>query len=170
MGLFDRIRGLTQPYNDDEDDFYDDIPQTATERSHVSEPYNEPEPVSRNPFAGLGLNTDYTESASRRPARDNKVVNINTTAQLQVVLAKPERFESASEIADHLREKRTVVLNLENTNNDTARRLLDFLSGVAYAQDGKIKKVAASTYIITPYNVDIIGDLMDELESNGLYF
>ena len=98
------------------------------------------------------------------------MVNIHATAQLQVVLVKPEQYENAREIADHLREKRTVVLNLESTNKDTARRLLDFISGVAYAQDGKIKKVAVSTYIITPYNVDILGDLIDELENNGLYF
>jgi cell division inhibitor SepF len=63
-----------------------------------------------------------------------------------------------------------VVLNLESTPKEVARRVLDFLSGVAYAQDGKIKKVAVSTYIITPYNVDILGDLIDELENNGLYF
>ena len=72
--------------------------------------------------------------------RSNKVVNIQATTQLQVVLVKPERFENASEIADHLREKRTVVLNLESTNKEIARRLLDFLSGVAYANEGKIKR------------------------------
>ena len=99
----------------------------------------------------------------------NKVVNINATTQLSVVLVKPEKFENAVDIADHLREKRTVVLNLEQTNKDVARRLVDFLSGVTYAQDGKIKKVANSTFIITPYNVDILGDLIDELENNGLY-
>ena len=99
----------------------------------------------------------------------NKVVNINATTQLSVVLVKPEKFENAVDIADHLREKRTVVLNLEQTNKDVARRLVDFLSGVTYAQDGKIKKVANSTFIITPYNVDIMGDLIDELENNGLY-
>ena len=76
---------------------------------------------------------------------------------------------NASEIADHPREKRTVVLNLESTNKDIARRLVDFLSGVAYAGEGKIKKVSANTYIITPYSVDIMGDLIDELENNGLY-
>ena len=78
--------------------------------------------------------------------------------------------ENASEIADQLKDKRTVVLNLESTNKDVARRLIDFLSGVAYAGEGKIKKVAANTYIITPYHVDIEGDLIDELENNGLYF
>ena len=101
--------------------------------------------------------------------RSNKVVNINATTQLSVVLVKPEKFENAADIADHLREKRTVVLNLEQTNKEVARRLVDFLSGVTYAQDGKIKKVANSTFIITPYNVDILGDLIDELENNGLY-
>lgn len=100
----------------------------------------------------------------------NKVVNINATTQLQVVLVKPEKFQDASAIADHLRDKRTVVLNLESANKDVARRMVDFLSGAAYAQEGKIKKVAVATYIITPYNVDIIGDLIDELENNGMYF
>ena len=103
-------------------------------------------------------------------ARRNKVVNIHTTAQLQVVLVKPERFEDASSIADHLNDKRTVVLNLESTNKDVSRRLVDFLSGVAYANNGQIKRVANSTFIITPYNVDIMGDLLDELENNGVFF
>ncbi len=104
-----------------------------------------------------------------RRGNGNKVVNINATTQLSVVLVKPEKFDNAVDIADHLRERRTVVLNLEQTNKDVARRLVDFLSGVTYAQDGKIKKVANSTFIITPYNVDILGDLIDELENNGLY-
>ena len=112
---------------------------------------------------------DLTGSAAPS-RRSNKVVNINTTAQMQVVLVNPDRFDSVSEIAEHLRERRAVVLNLEQTNKDVSRRLVDFLSGCAYALDGKIKKVAISTYIITPYNVDIVGDLIDELENNGLYF
>ena len=119
-----------------------------------------------------------TDIMSRTPDRSideptqksNKVVNIHATAQLQVVLVKPERFDDASTIADHLNAKRTVVLNLESSNKDVARRILDFLSGVAYANDGQIKKVANCTYIITPYNVGFMGDLLDELENNGLYF
>jgi cell division inhibitor SepF len=103
-------------------------------------------------------------------SKRNKVLNIHTTAQLQVVLVKPERFEDASSIADHLNEKRTLVLNLESTNKDVSRRLVDFLSGVAYANNGQIKRVANSTFIITPYNVDVMGDLLDELESSGVFF
>lgn len=112
---------------------------------------------------------DYEEKETPRD-KHNKVVNIHATTQLQVVLVKPERFEDASSVADHLNAKRTVVLNLESANKDISRRLVDFLSGVAYANNGQIKRVANSTFIITPYNVDIVGDLLDELENNGVYF
>ncbi|HIW28089.1 cell division protein SepF [Pseudoflavonifractor sp. An184] len=161
MGFLDEFKRLAHPYEDEDDEEFEDdyepsprpVERRERERSVRSEPsYNSPA-------------MDELEAR-----RSNKVVNIRAATQLQVVLVKPERFENASEIADHLREKRTVVLNLESTNKEIARRLLDFLSGVAYANEGKIKKVAISTYIITPYNVDILGDLIDELENNGLYF
>lgn len=111
-------------------------------------------------------------SAEKRNAshHSTKVVDIHTTAKLQVVLKKPERFDEATAIADELLDKRTVVLNLEATLKDEAGRLLCFLSGVAYANGGKLKKIANNTYIITPYNVDVMGDLLDELENNGMFF
>jgi len=153
MSLMDEFKKIIHPY-DDEDDYDEDLPEP---RSRESAP------------ATTGYFEERRSEERRTDDRRNKVVNIHATAQLKVVLVKPERFENASEIADHLRDKRTVVLNLESTNKDIARRLVDFLSGVAYAGDGKIKKVAANTYIITPYSVDIMGDLIDELENNGLY-
>ena len=73
-------------------------------------------------------------------------------------------------MADHLNAKRTIVLNLESTSKEIARRLIDFLSGVAYANNGQIQRVANSTYVITPYNVDFMSDLLDELENNGVFF
>ena len=146
MSLIDELKKLTQRYEDEDEEFED---------------FEEPARSSRDAFEDRRVKVDD---------RRNKVVNIHATTQLKVVLVKPERFENASEIADHLKDKRTVVLNLESTNKDIARRLIDFLSGVAYAGEGKIKKVAANTYIITPYHVDIEGDLIDELENNGLYF
>ncbi len=109
-------------------------------------------------------------SSDDEPKKSGNIVNINATTQLEVVLVKPERFDDASGIADHLNSKRTVVLNLESTNKDIARRLVDFLSGVAYANGGQIKRVANSTFIITPYNVGVVGDLLDELENSGVYF
>ena len=154
MSLLDSIKkGLMGEGDEYEDQYIDDGPQM----------------VNNNSGLGVGMD-DAEEEPVEGAQKKNKVVNIHATTQLKVVLVKPERFENASEIADHLKEKRTVVLNLESTNKDVARRLIDFLSGVAYAGEGKIKKVAANTYIITPYSVDIMGDLIDELENNGLYF
>lgn len=121
-----------------------------------------------NPSHGNSNEDDYQSEMSS--SKRNKVVNINATTQLQVVLVKPERFDDASTVADHLNAKRTVVLNLESTNKEVSRRLVDFLSGVAYANNGQMKRVANSTFIITPYNVDIMGDLLDELESSGVFF
>ena len=144
MGIFDELKKLTHPYEDEDDDF-EDFEETPRKET-------------------------FEDRRPKLEERRNKVVNIHATTQLKVVLVKPERFENASEIADHLKDKRTVVLNLESTNKDVARRLIDFLSGVAYANEGQIKKVANCTYIITPYNVGFMGDLLDELENNGLYF
>ena len=157
MGFLDEFKRLAHPYEDEEEDEFDEDFDAS------------PRPVERRERPARNEQS-YTPIDELEARRSNKVVNIRAATQLQVVLVKPERFENASEIADHLREKRTVVLNLESTNKEIARRLLDFLSGVAYANEGKIKKVAISTYIITPYNVDILGDLIDELENNGLYF
>ena len=117
---------------------------------------------------GQGGAQEYTQQEVKQ--HSNKVVNINATTQLQVVLVKPERFEDASTIADQLNAKRTVVLNLESTGKEVSRRLIDFLSGVAYANNGQSKRVATRTFIITPYTVDIMGDLIDELENNGVFF
>lgn len=166
MGFLDELKKIARPYDEDEDDFFGDPSEEADDEPTIVAPRTERQ-ERRSPFGELGSSSDFEERAV--PKKDNKVVNIHTTTAVQVVLSKPERFEQAAEIADHLREKRTVVMNLETTNKDVARRLVDFLSGVAYANDGKIKKVAVNTYIITPYNVDIMGDLIDELENNGVY-
>ena len=150
MSLLDDFKRMIRPTSDEDDDYDVDFDEQDS-------PFLDERPR---------MERDRPVVGDRR----GKVVNIHATTQLKVVLVKPERFETASEIADHLKEKRTVVMNLESTHKDIARRLVDFLSGVAYAGEGKIKKVAANTYIITPYSVDIQGDLIDELENNGLYF
>lgn len=150
MGLFDELKKLTHTYEDEDEEYEEDFPDVK-KQDNTAALFDE-------------------RRTQNRDDRRNKVVNIHATTQLKVVLVSPQHFEDASEIADHLKNKRTVVMNLEATNKDVARRLVDFLSGVAYAGEGKIKRVANSTYIITPYHVDIEGDLINELESNGLYF
>ena len=153
MGFMDELKKIIHPYDDEDYDYEDD--------------FEEPSRDSRSPFDDR--KEDRRSEERRADDRHNKVVNIHATTQLKVVLVKPERFEDARGIAQHLNAKRTVVLNLEGTNKDVARRLVDFLSGVAYAGAGKSKKVSTNTYIITPYSVDLMGDLIDELENSGLY-
>ena len=152
MNIFEELKKITHPYAD-EDDYPDE--------------YDDEETDMRN------SRSSYEERRPRAEERRGKLVSIHATTQLKVMLVKPERFENAVEIADHLKGRRTVVLNLESTPKEEAKRLLDFLSGVTYAGEGKIKKIAANTYLITPYHVDIEGDLLDELESmgsGGMYF
>lgn len=163
MGFFDELKRLARPTDDYDDEYEEDYAPRTLGRTAA--------PQSDTPAQGGGI-IQQDAGGAQRYAGDakNKIVNIHATTQLQVVVVEPDKFDNAKEIADHLRDKRTVVLNLESTDKNVSRRVLDFLSGVAYAQDGKIKKVAVNTYIITPYNVEILGDLIDELENNGQYF
>ena len=147
MKLFENIKEFFFSADDDDLD-QDDVP-VRHERSY--QPSDNDESTSN----------DSGNSNGRR----NKVVNIQTTAQLQVVLVKPSAFTDAKQIADHLIAKKTVVLNLETASPENKRRIIDFLVGVAYANGGSLKPVANLTYIITPYNVGFIGeDLVGELD------
>ena len=145
MGLFDKIKGVVG-FND-EDEYYDEDEQQTSEYEQPS--YSHEEPAAQ---------------------KKNKVVNIHATTQLQVIVVKPERFDDVAVISDHFKSKKTIVLNLESTKKDVAGRIVDFLGGVAYAADGHIKKIANFTYILTPYNVDITGEIIDELESSMVLY
>ncbi len=155
MGLFDKIRDyFNGPADEEEDDFYEAYEEDFYEPARERESY-------------------ASERTSERVVtnRDNKVVSISATAKLQVVIVKPQRFEEVAEIADQLIEKRTGVLNLEQSGKDISRRIVDFLSGAAYAHNGQLKRIANNTYIITPFNVGLIGaDVLGELENNGVFF
>ena len=150
MALRDTLRNLIGIPENDYDSEYDDDIQAGNVEQEEEEQMPSP-----------SLSSDR---------KHNKVVNIHATTQLAVVLVKPERYEDAASIADHLNAKKTVVLNLEQTSKDVSRRLIDFLCGVAYANHGQMKWVANNTSIITPYNVDLMGGLLDELENNGVIF
>ena len=115
MSLMDELRRLARPY-EDEEDYEEDF--------ELEEPFVETKEERKT--RGRKREEDDMERDYADTSRD-KVVNINTTTQLQVVLVKPEKFQDASAIADHLRDKRTVVLNLESANKDVARRMVDFL-------------------------------------------
>ena len=152
MGFLDNLKGFIST----EDDGYDPIDDTngsdAVDNHHQDD----------NDVYSSSYSSNNTNASS------GKYVNIHGDSKLSVVLVKPESFAEASSIADHLNSKRTVVLNLESTSKDVSRRLVDFLSGVAYANSGTLKRVANCTYIITPFNVDVMGDgMIDDISDNG---
>lgn len=175
MQVFDKLKDF---FSVQDDDIYDDVDYENGERYDSSSDSSSDRDIysdrdeheSNRSFTHRREQSQRQQSVDREDSKHNKYVNIHATTQLQVVLVKPESFQDATSIADHLNQRRTVVLNLESTSKDVARRLVDFLSGVAYANKGNLKRVANSTFIITPFNVDIMGDLLlDELENSGLY-
>ncbi len=90
--------------------------------------------------------------------RDAGNIKVSSGASIEMVVVKPEKIETVTQIADYLVDRKTILLNLEETNKDTARRLIDFLNGVAYAINGDLRKVATNTYVITPSNVELSGE------------
>lgn len=154
MGLFDSIKNImTIPPEEDEfDDAVEEIEETPKRK-----PVETAAPQKR-------------EAQPRVLGGRGKTVNFNLN-QMQVILVKPDRFDDVTAIADHLNDKKTVVLNLESCERDVSRRIIDFLSGVAYANHGNIRKVAVSTFIIVPNEVDVSGELtLDEFDEGRMYF
>lgn len=152
-GIVEKLQKMWNPPDDEYDDYYEDEAEETVDYDDRDE---QPAPARRSVFSS---------SSSR-------VVSINSRSHVQVIVFKPISFgEETRAIADEINQKHTVILNLEKTQKDESRRILDFLSGVAYANNGTIKRVSTNTFIITPSNVDLSGDeVLDELESSGVYF
>lgn len=112
----------------------------------------------------------YDEApASSGAPRRSRVVNINTTAQLKVVVMQPMSYNDAPEIVDHLKEKKPVVVNLEKLEKGVASKIFDFLSGSVYALDGSMQQVSAGILLIVPNTMGIMGDFSDELKTQGIF-
>lgn len=94
--------------------------------------------------------------------KNSKVVNLSDANQLKLVVMQPNSFDDAQDVCDHLKEKKPVVINLEYADKDTARRLIDFLSGAVYGIDGHIEKVSTSIFLLVPYNVDILNTAKED--------
>lgn len=149
MGIFDKIKNImTIPEEDEIDNEVEVVEEEAPKRK--------PQP-------------EVKRETTPRVIGGKK--NMQTANGMQVVLVKPERFDEVTAIADHLNAKKTVLLNLEVCDRELSRRIIDFLSGAAYANHGNIRKVAVSTFIIVPADVDVMGELvLDEFDESRLYF
>ena len=173
MSIWDKVKNFAQPYADDEYDDYDD---------EYLDDYDEPaEPVRRAPrrasapapVAPVATSDDDDDdyafssvpapSAPAAPVAERnefggRVLNMNSNKQ-EVVLFRPSSFNDTSKAADDLRNRKAVIVNMENVDKAMARRVVDFLSGCVYALDGTVKKIAQSAYLFCPHNMDVVGDL-----------
>ena len=175
MSFWDNVKKFAQPYADDEYDDYD-------EDEDYEEEYDEPEQPARRPSSrvssrrsapapepeeeedddyGFGSVAPASASSMASSSFNGTVLNMNSsvTNKQEVVIFRPNSFNDTSKAADDLRNRRAVIVNMENVDKAMARRVVDFLSGCVYALDGDVKKIAQSAYLFCPHNMDIVGDL-----------
>ena len=162
MSFWDEIKNFTKPYSDDEDyDDYDDEMEDSFEEE-APQPERTPRfgrreaaPVQEPAYAPAVNNT--TTFTPANTGFNGQVVG--SSNKVQLILVRPESFNDAPTIAANMRAKKAVVLNLEGVEKNLARRIVDFLSGCGYAQDGSAKKISQATYLFCPYNMEVLGDL-----------
>ena len=162
MSFWDNVKKFAQPYDDDDYDDYDD-----EELDEFEEPAQEPAPRTRrpSPFGSSSASAPAAPAATAAPVSTpatpsfgGQVLNMSSGKQ-EVVLFHAKTFDDAAKAADELCKRKAVILNMENVDKALTRRVVDFLSGAVYALDGRVKKVAQSTYLFCPHNMDVTGDL-----------
>ena len=161
MSFWDNVKKFAQPYDDEDYDDYDE------ELDEYEEPASEAAPRTRrpSPFASTATSAAPAAAAAApvaapaaTPSFGGQVLNMNSGKQ-EVVLFHAKTFDDAAKAADELCKRKAVILNMENVDKALTRRVVDFLSGAVYALDGRVKKVAQSTYLFCPHNMDVTGDL-----------
>ncbi len=111
---------------------------------------------------------EYAEENKKIFGRKNKVVNMPQTQQVRMVISQPTTFEQSEEICEYLKERKSVIVNLEYVNKDVARRIVDFISGATHALDGHIQKISNAIFLIAPTNYEISTDIAREELKNKL--
>ena len=157
MSFWDNVKKFAQPYADEEYDDYDEEELDEYE-DEVAEPRRRASTFTSDEsddFSAISAPV-----APETPSSFNgKVVGSGNSKQQEVVLFHAKTFGDATKAADELRNKKSVILNMENVDKALTRRVVDFLSGCVYALDGKVKKIAQSTYLFCPHGMNIVGDL-----------
>ena len=173
MSLLDNFRKFAQPYSDEDYDDYD-------EEDYDEDDYDEPAAPARRekrrsaptPASSMppmeddededdryGFTPAPAPSAAPSAGFSGQVLNRSVGNKQEVVLFRPGSFNDTSKAADDLRNRKAVIVNMENVDKAMARRVVDFLSGCVYALDGDVKKIAQSAYLFCPHNMEISGDL-----------
>lgn len=132
-------------------------------------------------FIGLGENEDlefedFEEQEFEEEiqpyvplSKKGKIINIQSNNNVKVVLIDPISFNDAPQICDNIKNRKTVVVNLEKADSEEARKIFDFLNGAVYALDGKIQKIANGVFILAPNNVDILSEIGEEIKNKSLF-
>lgn len=154
MSFWDNVKKFAQPYADDEYDDYDDVDGYEDDAEPAPRPSRRSAESSAESASPASNTTERAESGSF----NGKVLNMNSNKP-SVVLFRPTSYNDSIKAADDLRNKKAVIVNMENVDSTTACRVVDFLSGCAYALDGKVNKIAAATYLFCPHSMDVMGDL-----------
>ncbi len=156
MSFWENMKKLTKPYADEEE--YDEDDYDEGVDAFDDEEEERPARGGRRASAfSVSANNNTAPSTGSSSGFSGQVVSMGN--HQEVVLFHPANFNDTSKAADHLRARKAVIVNMENVDKAMARRVVDFLSGCAYAVDGKVKKVAQSTYLFCPHNMDVVGDL-----------
>ena len=174
MSFWDNVKKFAQPYADDDYDDYDeddydeyDEPAEAPRRAprRTAAPVAAPAPMmddedeDEDEFGFPAAVPAANVSSAPAAGFTGTVLNRSTSNKQEVVLFRPGSFNDTSKAADDLRNRKAVIVNMENVDKAMARRVVDFLSGCVYAMDGDVKKIAQSAYLFCPHNMDIVGDL-----------
>ena len=163
MSFWDNVKKFAQPYADDDYDDYDD--EEELDEYEEEEEVAAPRSGRRMPIFGASASNDTaadTSAPAAAPASSSfsgQILNMSSSGKQEVVLFHARTFDDAAKAANELRSKRAIILNMENVDKALTRRVVDFLSGCVYAVDGKVKKIAQSTYLFCPHSMDIVGDL-----------
>lgn len=154
--FIDKILNVMNLNDYDDDDTFDDEDETGSVDQKPA--YSAPEKRQFKSYTG---GKTYENSIP-------KVVNLQASVQMEVVVIQPNSYDEAQIICDHIKSKRPVILNLENLEKPIAQRIMDFVSGSCYTLSGNIQRITHNIFIIAPENTDIVGDFREELKSNGI--
>jgi cell division inhibitor SepF len=160
--IFDKFIGIMG--------FGDDEPEEDFTSEEIQENYvgrgdnkfrnsNPRENIVREPMPNDAFTRDFSNRDSSSKRKPASVVSIHTQKQVRVIVVEPVSFEEAQSIAEHLKARKSVILNLEKTDSSLSQRIVDFISGTTYALGGNMQKVGNGIFLFVPNNVDISGEL-----------
>ncbi|MGL4451473.1 MAG: cell division protein SepF [Sarcina sp.] len=158
MAVFDKVKGFLG--FDGEEDFEDDDFMEEEEQDYEL-------PVTRTTHQPIQMNS--MNSTANSNSSNSKVVSIHSASDAKVIITRPTKYDDSVDICTALRNRNIVIINTSALETKVARRLLDFVSGAAYALDGNLDDIETRVYVVSPSNVQVTNELKTELSSKGMF-